>query len=250
MKGTLLVRVLGMLRMESVLEQVYTKGSWSWDPISLHWTMAFDKCCVECLASGPDIVLARHDVGASPRSRKKHMLGAQTPSPHWAGWKRLIARCRGVSDASGRYHQIGVHAYMLCCCEIMLCLLCKAAQRARTQSGIRGMLRELGLVLGAQGNESDKLMGKLVKVALNRGDESLSRVGKPSWRVELRCQVCRICERITNHSGLSLNWKGKISYIIGRTSQCSHSIPLLTTTTFTLPSTILSEALSFLSRNP
>lgn len=65
MKGTLLVRVLGMLRIESILEQVYTKGSWSWDPISLHWTMAFDKCCVECLASGPDVVLARHEVGAS-----------------------------------------------------------------------------------------------------------------------------------------------------------------------------------------
>ena len=80
---------------------------------------------------------------------------------------------------------------MLCCCEVVLCLLCNGCA-ARTDPAIEvghtWLTVRRGLMLDAQGDESDKLMGKLVKVALNRRDESLSRVGMPSWRVELRCR--------------------------------------------------------------
>lgn len=73
---------------------------------------------------------------------------------------------------------------MLCCCEKVLCLFVQGCA-ARTDPGIEVghtwlTVHRRGLMLDPQGDESDKLMGKLVKVALNRGDESLGRVGMPS----------------------------------------------------------------------
>jgi hypothetical protein len=66
---------------------------------------------------------------------------------------------------------------------MMLCIFCGAAERALSWSEVRctwPTVRAGDKQGGTIVNVCDRLMGNEVKVALNRGNESLGRVGLPS----------------------------------------------------------------------